>query len=61
MKAVIQRVNNATVTINNEIHSSIEKGMLVLFCVEKGDTDDKLDWMAKKYCHYECLKTSLRR
>ena len=48
MKAVIQRVNNATVTINNEIHSSIEKGMLVLFCVEKGDTDDKLDWMAKK-------------
>ena len=48
MKAVIQRVNNASVTIDNQIYSSINAGMLILFCVEKGDTEDKLDWFASK-------------
>lgn len=48
MKAVIQRVKSASVTINNKVHSSIGAGMLVLFCVEKGDTTDKLDWFADK-------------
>ena len=48
MKAVIQRVKSASVTIDNKVHSSIGAGMLVLFCVEKGDTTDKLDWFADK-------------
>lgn len=48
MKAVIQRVKNASVTIDNQIYSSINAGMLILFCVEKGDTEDKLDWFASK-------------
>ena len=48
MKAVIQRVKNASVTIDNQIYSSISAGMLILFCVEKGDTEDKLDWFASK-------------
>ena len=48
MKAVIQRVKNASVKIDGVAYSCIEKGMLILFCVEKGDTIDKLDWMAKK-------------
>lgn len=48
MKAVIQRVNNASVAIDNKIYSSINKGMLILFCVEKGDTDEKLDWFTNK-------------
>ena len=48
MKAVVQRVKNASVEIDGKIYSSINQGMLVLFCVEKGDTEDKIDWMAKK-------------
>lgn len=48
MKAVIQRVKNASVKIDGNIYSEIDKGMLILFCVEKGDTADKLDWMANK-------------
>lgn len=46
MKAVLQRVKNASVTIDGAVFSSINAGMLVLFCVEKGDTEDKLDWMS---------------
>ena len=48
MKAVIQRVKNASVTIDDKLYSKISKGMLILFCVEKGDTDDKLEWIANK-------------
>lgn len=48
MKAVIQRVKNASVTIESAVHSSINAGMLILFCVEKGDTQEKIDWMANK-------------
>lgn len=48
MKAVIQRVKSCSVAINNEIYSSINKGMLVLFCVEKDDTEDKIDWFVSK-------------
>ena len=48
MKAVIQRVSNACVSISGNVHSSINSGMLVLFCVEKDDNEDKLDWMVNK-------------
>lgn len=48
MKAVIQRVKNASVTIDGELYSSINKGMLILFCVEKGDSEENLEWMKNK-------------
>ena len=48
MKIVIQRVNNASVKIENEIYSSINKGMLILFCVEKGDTQENMEWCINK-------------
>lgn len=48
MKAVIQRVKEATLTINNELYSNIANGMVVLFCVEKNDTLENLDWMVTK-------------
>lgn len=48
MKAVIQRVKNASVTIEGNLYSSINAGMLILFCVEKADTQDMLEWMANK-------------
>ena len=48
MKVVIQRVKNASVNMAGKLYSSIEQGLLVLFCVEKGDNEEKLDWMVNK-------------
>jgi len=48
MKSVIQRVNKAVVEIDGSIYSEIKAGMLVLFCVEVGDEDSALEWMANK-------------
>lgn len=48
MKLVIQRVDSASVTIENNLHSSIKKGLLVLFGVEKDDSEDMLEYFAQK-------------
>lgn len=56
MKAVIQRVKNASVTIDGTLYSSIDAGMLILFCVEKGDTQDMLEWMANKVISLRCFE-----
>lgn len=55
MKAVLQRVKKASVVINGEVHSSINSGMLILFCVQKGDTRDKIDWFVKKILSLRCF------
>lgn len=48
MKSLLQRVKHASVTIDNELYSEINQGLLVLFGVEKGDDEEKLNWMANK-------------
>lgn len=48
MKLVIQRTKEATVEINGDICAKIGKGMLILFGVEKNDTEDKIDFLANK-------------
>ena len=48
MKAVIQRVKYASVAINGSEFSKIEKGLLVLFGVEKDDDKEKIDFFVKK-------------
>lgn len=48
MISVVQRVYEASVKINGEVYGSINKGLLVFFCVEEGDTDDKIQYMSKK-------------
>lgn len=48
MKLVIQRVSNASVTIENEKFSSINRGLLVLFGAAKGDCEDMLEYLAQK-------------
>ncbi len=48
MKAVIQRVKEASVEIDNKIFSKINKGLLILFCAEKNDTEEYIDFMANK-------------
>jgi len=48
MRAVIQRVSHASVTIDGECKSSIGRGYLVLLGCENADTQEDIDWLAKK-------------
>lgn len=48
MRAVIQRVSQASVTINNHIRSSIGKGLLVLAGIEDADGPEDLEWLSWK-------------
>ncbi|MFZ1456559.1 MAG: D-aminoacyl-tRNA deacylase [Saprospiraceae bacterium] len=48
MRVVIQRVLKASVTIDDTIHSEIDKGLLVLLGIEKEDTLDDATWLALK-------------
>ena len=48
MRAVIQRVTKASVTIDGNIHSSIDNGLLVLLGIEDADTDEDIQWLSAK-------------
>lgn len=48
MKALIQRVKRASVTIDNKLYSKIDKGILALVGIEKGDAIEQVQKMAKK-------------
>ena len=48
MKAVIQVVENATLKVSDKLISSIKNGLVVYFCVEKEDDEEKLNYYAKK-------------
>lgn len=48
MRILIQRVKSASVSINNEIHSSIAKGLLILVGIEEADNQEDIDWLCKK-------------
>ncbi len=51
MRTVIQRVQHASVTIDGNLKSKIEKGMLILVGIEDRDTKDDIEWLAKKICN----------
>lgn len=55
MRLVVQRVDNASVTIENELFSSIGQGYLILFGAEKGDTKAQADWLANKVSVLRCF------
>lgn len=48
MKAVVQRVNNASVSVEGEKVSRIGKGLLVLLGVQEGDTKKEADFLVDK-------------
>jgi D-tyrosyl-tRNA(Tyr) deacylase len=48
MRAVIQRVTQASCTVNNQITGKIDKGFLVLIGIEDADTEEDLSWLAQK-------------
>ncbi len=48
MRAVIQRVSTASVTIEGELKSAIGIGFMVLLGIEADDTDNDADWLGSK-------------
>ena len=48
MRAVIQRVSKASVTIDNKIYSQIENGLLVLIGIEDADNAEDIEWLSGK-------------
>lgn len=51
MRAVLQRVTHASVTINGAKKSTIGKGYLVLLGCENADNEEDIAWLAKKVCN----------
>lgn len=48
MRLVIQRVKNASVTIENAVFSSINNGLMVLVGIEDADDEKDSDWLVQK-------------
>ena len=48
MRAVIQRVKQASVRVEGEVVGSINQGLLVLLAIHQDDTQDKIEKMARK-------------
>src|SRR5436190_12423235 len=48
MRAVIQRVTKASVTIGGKVYSQIEKGLLVLLGIEDADGTEDIEWLSGK-------------
>ena len=51
MKAVIQRVKNASVTVDGIVTGAISDGLLVYLGVAAGDSEKDADWLAEKTAH----------
>ena len=55
MKAVLQRVKQAVVSIDGQEYSKILSGILILLCIEKGDNDESLTWLSNKVSALRCF------
>jgi D-aminoacyl-tRNA deacylase len=58
MRAVIQRVKRASVTIKNKIKSEISTGLLVFIGFEESDTDTDIDWLCNKIVNLRIFNDS---
>lgn len=48
MRAVIQRVSEAKVTIGDRVQGAISAGLLVLVAIEEADTSEEIEWLSGK-------------
>ena len=48
MRAVVQRVLSASVTVDNKVVGKIEQGLCIFLGIEEADTDDDLEWLVSK-------------
>ncbi|MDC6390759.1 D-aminoacyl-tRNA deacylase [Maribacter sp. PR1] len=48
MRTIIQRVSRASVTVDREVISSMDNGLLLLLGIENGDAQEDMDWLIRK-------------
>lgn len=58
MKAVIQRVNQASVTIDGNIKGAIGLGLLVLLGIEEADSFEDIEWLSAKVVNLRIFNDS---
>lgn len=56
MRAIIQRVNSASVSVDGAVVGSISQGLLVLLGVQEGDTVEELEWISRKIVQIRCFE-----
>lgn len=61
MKALIQRVSNASVIVENKVISEIGKGMLIFFSVIKNDTEKDMDYIVRKVINLRIFEDKERK
>jgi len=61
MRAVIQKVKEASVDVNGQITGSIAKGLLVYLAVEKTDTKKEADYIGRKITELRIFKDDTDR
>jgi D-tyrosyl-tRNA(Tyr) deacylase len=59
MKALIQRVKKASVKVENRIHASISKGLLVFLGVGKGDNESDVEYLVRKIINLRIFENEL--
>ncbi len=58
MKIVVQRSLQSSVTVNNEVVTTIARGMVLLVCMEKSDTDQSVEKAAEKILNLRIFSDS---
>lgn len=48
MRVVIQRVSSATVSVNGNVKSAIDNGLLILLGIEDNDVENDIEWLCGK-------------
>ena len=61
MRTVTQRVQHASVTIDGQLKSKIGKGLLVLVGIEDKDTQEDIEWLAKKITNLRIFDDVMNR
>lgn len=58
MRVVLQRVREASVTIEGQVNGAIKKGILVLLGIEDADTSEDVEWLCNKICNLRIFNDS---
>lgn len=58
MRAIIQRVSKASVTVDGEVISKIDNGLLILLGIEDADEQDDLEWLSRKIINLRIFNDS---
>ena len=61
MRALVQRVSEAGVTVDGNIVGEIGAGLLVLGCAMQGDTEAQSEWLARKVVNLRIFRDEQER